>query len=251
MTALRPAGLLALFAFALSPVSGLGPTPASPPDGVAAPGAKIIGVPVARKYSAALIVMNAQGASLDGRTLTLSGPAGSATLFTSRPARSVGHLPLQEMVDLWTTGSFARNPPNATLSVFRKDGSGVSDAVIVLRAPKLAGGKLTFDVEVLEGSLAKADGPVAMFIDTIWFGVGSGGFTYYGQSDTKSQGQDSYPAVGNYEQQQDLGPGWVRPSPTQPYVRPNQPPPPSLANPPGYGGYKAPQCGKPPLLPCY
>jgi hypothetical protein len=90
-----------------------------------------------------------------------------------------------------------------------------------------------------------------MFIDTIWFGVGSGGFTYYGQSDTKSQGQDSYPAVGNYEQQQDLGPGWVRPSPTQPYVRPNQPPPPSLANPPGYGGYNPPQCGKPPLLPCY
>ena len=163
MTALRPAGLLALFAFALSPVSGHGQTPASPPDAVAAPGAKIIGVPVARKYSAALIVMNAQGASLDGRTLTLSGPAGSATLFTSRPVRSVGHLPLQEMVDLWTTGSFARNPPNATISVFRKDGSGVSDAVIVLRAPKLAGSKLTFDVDVLEGSLAKADGPVAMF----------------------------------------------------------------------------------------
>ena len=82
MTALRPAGLLALFAFALAPVSGLAQTPASPPDAVAAPGAKIIGVPVARKYSAALIVMNAQGASLDGRTLTLSGPAGSATLFT-------------------------------------------------------------------------------------------------------------------------------------------------------------------------
>ena len=251
MTALRPAGLLALLAFVLLPAAGHGQAPPPPPDAVAAPGAKVIGVPVARKYSAALIVINAQGASLDGQTLTLNGPAGSATLFTSRPVRSVGHLPVQEMVDLWSTGSFARNPPNATVSVFRKDGSGVHDAVVVLRAPKLAGGKLTFTVDVLEGSIAKADGPVAMFIDTIWFGLGSNGFTYYGQSDTKSQGQDSYPAVGNYEQQQDLGPGWVRPSPTEPYVRPNQAPPPSLANPPGYGGYQAPNCGKPPLLPCY
>jgi hypothetical protein len=154
------------------------------------------------------------------------------------------------MVELWNTGSFARNPPNATVSVFRKDGSGVHDAVVVLKAPKLAGNKLTFDVDVLEGSIAKADGPVAMFIDTIWFGLGSGGFTYYGQSDTKSQGQDSYPAVGNYEQQQDMGPGWVRPSPTEPVVRPNQRPP-TLANPPEFGGYNAPNCGKPPLLPCY
>jgi hypothetical protein len=251
MTALRPAGLLALFAFALMPASGHGQAPASPPDAVAAPGAKIIGVPAARKYSAALIVLNAQGAELNGRTLTLSGAAGSAILFTSRPVRTVGHLPLQEMVDLWTTGSFARNPPNATVSVFRKDGSGVSDAVVVLRSSKVTAGKVTFDVDVLEGSLAKAEGPVAIFIDTVWFGLGSGGFTYLGQSNTKSQGQDSYPAVGNYEQQQDLGPGWVRPSPDTPVVRPNQPPPPNLAAPPGYGGYNPPQCGKPPLLPCY
>lgn len=250
MIAPRPAGLLALLALTLLPSAGQTQAPPTPPDAVAAPGSKVIGVPVARKYSAALIVINAQGATLEGQTLTLSGPAGSATLFTSRPARSVGHLPLQEMVDLWSTGSFAKNPPNATVSVFRKDGSGVHDAVVVLRAPKLAGGKLTFAVDVLEGSIARADGPVAMFIDTIWFGLGSGGFTYYGQSDTKSQGQDSYPAVGNYEQQQDMGPGWVRPSPTEPVVRPNQRPP-GLANPPEYGGYQAPNCGKPPLLPCY
>lgn len=247
MIALRPAGLLALFAFALLPVAGHGQAPAAH-DAVTAPGAKIIGVPAARKYSAALIVINAQGASLDGQTLTLSGPAGSATLFTSRPARSVGHLPVQEMVDLWSTGSFARNPPNATVSVFRKDGSGVHDAVVVLRAPKLAGGKLTFTVDVLEGSIAKADGPVAMFIDTIWFGLGSGGFTYYGRSDTGDG--DSYPAVGSPSQAQDLGPGWPRPSPDGPAVRPNYRAP-SLANPPEYGGYNPPQCGKPPLLPCY
>jgi hypothetical protein len=248
MIALRPAGLLALLALTLLPSAGQTQAPPQPADAVTAPGSKVIGVPVARKYSAALIVMNAQGASLDGRILTLNSPAGSATLFTSRPQRSVGHLPIHEMVDLWSTGSFARNPPNATVSVFRKDGSGVADAVVVLKSPRLAVGKLTFDVDLLEGSLAKADGPVSMFIDTIWFGLGSGGFTYYGRSDTGDG--DSYPAVGSPSQAQDMGPGWPRPSPDAPVVRPNYRAP-GLANPPEYGGYQAPNCGKPPLLPCY
>ena len=31
---------------------------------------------------------------------------------------------------------------------------------------------------VLEGSLGKADGPASVFIDTIWFGIGSNGFNY-------------------------------------------------------------------------
>ena len=35
------------------------------------------------------------------------------------------------------TGSFAKDPPNATVSAFAKDGSKVTDAVVVLRAPKL------------------------------------------------------------------------------------------------------------------
>lgn len=253
----RPAGLLSCLLIALLPATGFCQSASvqQPPqvDAVTAPAAKTIGVPAARKYSASLIVLNAQGADLSGRTLTLTGAAGSAILFGSRPVRTAGHLPTSELVDLWTSGSFAKDPPNATVSAFRKDGSGVSDAVVVLKSPKLAAGKLTFDVDVLEGSLAKADGPVAVFIDTIWFGLGQGGFTYYGRSSTGSGGQDSYPAVGNYEQQQDLGPGWVRPSPNGPAVRPgyqgNAMPNnnPGLATPPDMSR----ACGKPPLLPCY
>jgi hypothetical protein len=45
------------------------------------------------------------------------------------------------------------------------------------------GQKLTFGVQVLEGSLGKADGPASVFIDTMWWGVGSNGFTYYGEPD--------------------------------------------------------------------
>jgi hypothetical protein len=52
------------------------------------------------------------------------------------------------------------------VSAFSKDGS-VRDAVVVLMSPKLEGDRLTFDVQVLEGDLAGADGPASVFIDII------------------------------------------------------------------------------------
>ena len=48
---------------------------------------------------------------------------------------------------------------------------------MVLKAPKLDGDKLTFEVSVLEGGLSKATGPASLFID--WFaarGYGGRGF---------------------------------------------------------------------------
>jgi len=48
-----------------------------------------------------------------------------------------------------------------------KDGSSVRDVVVVLQSPKMDSDKLTFDVQVLEGDLAGADGPAAVFIDII------------------------------------------------------------------------------------
>jgi hypothetical protein len=37
----------------------------------------------------------------------------------------------------------------------------------VLKAPRLDGDKLTFDVAVIEGNLGQADGPATVFIDII------------------------------------------------------------------------------------
>ena len=64
-------------------------------------------------------------------------------------------------------GSFAKDPPNATVSAFAKDGSAIRDAVLVLKNPVLEGDKLTFDVQVLEGDLGGADGAASIFIDII------------------------------------------------------------------------------------
>ena len=116
-----------------------------------------------------LIVLNARGASLQGQTLTLAGVAPNSIVFADRPVRSAGHVLTAHLLEEWATGSdsFAKDPPNATVSVFSKDGSGIRDAVVVLKTPKLQGDRLTFDVQVLEGDLASADGPASVFIDII------------------------------------------------------------------------------------
>jgi len=251
MSALRLAGLVACL---LAPGLAFGPglafaqAPAVPPaNAITNPAQKTIGVPQARKHSEALIVLNARGAKLSGGSLTLDGVAASATLFASRPVRAAGHMLTPEMVELWATGSFAKDPPNATVSAFAKDGSKVTDAVVTLRNPKLAGERLTFDVAVLEGSLGDADGPASVFIDTIWFGLGSNGFNYLGQNQTTG---GTTPAFGSKDDTSSMT-GWSNPAPNGPPSYrtrtysidggPGAPPPPDYR----------PACGAPPLLPCY
>lgn len=245
-------------AFAQAPA----PTAPKAPNAISHPAQKTIGKPTTRQYSTALIVINARGAKLDGQKLVLDGVLPTATLFTSRPTRSVGHMVTPDMADIWRTGSFAKDAPNATVSVFHKDGGNVSDLVVTLKTAKLEGDKLTFDVDVLEGSLGAADGPASVFIDTIWFGIGSHGAQYYGQSQTTG---GETPAIGDPDGTSTFS-GWSNPSPTQP-VNPygggygggggggynsgaGAPPPPDI-DPRYQQRYNAPSCGKPPLLPCY
>lgn len=115
-----------------------------------------------------LFVLNSRGATLQGDTLTLSGVSPSSIVFADRPVRSAGHQPTADVIAEWGSGddSFAKNPPNATVSVFAKDGT-VKDAVVVLKTPKLEGDKLTFNVQTLEGDIAGGDGAAALFIDII------------------------------------------------------------------------------------
>jgi hypothetical protein len=132
-----------------------------------------------------LIVMNARGASLQGGKLTLTGVAPNSIVFADRPVRAAGHSLLTDLLEEWSPSndsdeSFAKDPPNATVSVFSTDGSKVRDAVVVLKTAKLEGDRLTFDVDVLEGELAGGDGPAALFIDRFGFGGFHGGFARVG-----------------------------------------------------------------------
>ena len=114
-----------------------------------------------------LFVMNARGASLQGQTLTLAGISPTSIVFADRPVRAAGHLSTEALLEEWTTGDFAKDAPNATVSVLSKDGSSAQDVVVELKSPHLDGVLLTFDVRVLEGDLAGADGPASVFVDII------------------------------------------------------------------------------------
>ncbi|HSZ88463.1 MAG TPA: hypothetical protein VK822_03705, partial [Acetobacteraceae bacterium] len=93
-----------------------------------------------------------------------------AVIFADRPTRAARHALTVHLLEEWGTArdaSFAKDPPNATVSAFSKDGSLTRDAVVVLKNPDLQGDKLTFEVQVLEGDLKDADDPASVFIDII------------------------------------------------------------------------------------
>ncbi len=137
-------------------------------DAISSPAGKQIGV-AKTQMEPSLIVLNSRGAKLADGQLVLSGVSTNSIVFADRPVRAAGHVLTAHLLEEWATGedSFAKDPPNATVSVLAKDGGSVADAVVTLRSPKLEGDTLTFAVDVLEGNLDGADGPASTFIDII------------------------------------------------------------------------------------
>src|SRR5271168_945660 len=150
-------------------------------DAIAAPAQKTIGQPAKSDMIPSLAVINSRGASLQGSVLTMTDVGLNSIVFADRPFRAAGHVLTKHFLKEWDEGSdsFAKDPPNATISVLSAEGDAVEDAVVVLKSPKLDGDKLTFEVTVLEGGLSKATGPASLFID--WFAArGYGGRAFVG-----------------------------------------------------------------------
>lgn len=155
-----------LLALALAGPSGIAFAQPAPPH---VPLQKTIGQ-ARPEVVPSLIVMNADGAILDGGTLTLKNVATNSIVFADRPVRAAGHALTSTLLDEWNPDypdGFAGNPPNATVSVFGETEDAIHDAVVVLSAPKMEGSDLVFAVDVLEGDLTGASGPAAVFIDII------------------------------------------------------------------------------------
>jgi len=114
-----------------------------------------------------LYVQNAKSVTLEKGKLVLRGVNPATICFTDRPARLAGHLPTSSFIPLWSEGkdSFLKDPPNATLSIF--SGDKVSDLVVEISNPVLAGNNLTYDVKVLEGAASVRGGECSLFIDII------------------------------------------------------------------------------------
>ncbi len=102
------------------------------------------------KNTGYLFVISGTSGSLDGYTLTLNGVP-NVIYFSDRPARKAGHLSLEKFVEMWDKGddSFKADPPNATLSVLKKDGA--KNVVVELMSVEQKSGSVVFKVAVLEG----------------------------------------------------------------------------------------------------
>jgi len=109
-----------------------------------------------------------QAASVDGK-LTLSGVNPATLYFSDRPQRVVGHISMSQFVTEWAEGdnSFADDPPNAVLSFMPPDGQEPDEAVVVLRDPRLSDGSITYDIDVLDGTVPANGGPCTLFIDPL------------------------------------------------------------------------------------
>ena len=114
-----------------------------------------------------MFVQTAQGARCGEGILTLKGVTPSTLYFSDRPQRVVGHMATTDFVALWGEGanSFASDPPNAVLSFLEPGDEVPEDAVVVISAPRLEGGDLSYSVDLLDGDLPVQAGPVTLFID--------------------------------------------------------------------------------------
>ncbi len=91
-----------------------------------------------------LFVQDADGATLDGGTLTMIEVSPSTGWFSDRPVREAGQMATADFVSLWAEGgTFAADPPNADFAC-QVDGATVN-VVVELSSPVVNGRTLTYD----------------------------------------------------------------------------------------------------------
>lgn len=114
-----------------------------------------------------MFVQTAKEVTFEGNKLTLKGISPSTIYFSDRPQRIAGHMTVPGFLKEWDAGkdSFAKDPPNATLSIFNDNG--VQDVVVEIMNPVLNGQDLSYDVRVLEGNPPAKGGLSSLFID--WY----------------------------------------------------------------------------------
>lgn len=118
----------------------------------------------------ALFVQSARSVTSTAGEFTMHDLAPSTLMFSDRPERIVGHLSTEQFVDGWGHGenSFLVDPPNAVLSFLpHEDGGAPEDVVVTLTHPRLGADGLTYNADVLEGTMPAATGPCSLFIDPI------------------------------------------------------------------------------------
>jgi hypothetical protein len=140
--------------------------------GAAAAGAALLGAGLTQAQEKQeevqfLFVQTAHDVVMGKDCLTLIGVSPTTLFFSDRPKRIAGHMTTEDFVLEWKQGKskegFHADPPNATLSIFAKEE--IVDVVVELKNPRLAGGALVYDIDVVEEDEPVPSGPVSLFID--------------------------------------------------------------------------------------
>jgi len=91
--------------------------------------------------------------------------------FSDRPVRIAGHLTMADYLTEWTTkagkDNFAKDPPNATLSVYEPGRSENTIVVVEITNPIVEGADLLYTYKIINGTVPAAGGATALFIDSV------------------------------------------------------------------------------------
>ncbi len=123
-----------------------------------------------------MFVQTADDLKADGETLRLVNVGQQTLYFSDRPVRVAGHLTMPAYLDEWKAGegpdNFSSDPPNATLSVYEPGSRENKMVVVEISHPVIEGKDLIYHYKLIEGTMPKAGGATALFID--WIGAGGG-----------------------------------------------------------------------------
>jgi hypothetical protein len=147
---------------------------------IALTGALVLSVPhIARpdeQKVQLMFVQTGEDVKVDDKTLRLVNVTQQTLYFSDRPVRIAGHLTMPAYLDEWKASegpnNFASDPPNATMSVYEPGSHENKLAVVKISHPVIDGKDLVYTYKLIEGTMPKAGGAAALFID--WIGVGGG-----------------------------------------------------------------------------
>jgi hypothetical protein len=123
-----------------------------------------------------MFVQTADDLKTDANTLRLVNVGQQTLYFSDRPERIAGHITMPAYMEEWTAAAgaenFAADPPNATLSVYESGSHENTLAVVEISHPVIDGKDLVYHYKMISGTMPKAGGATALFID--WIGPGGG-----------------------------------------------------------------------------
>ena len=130
------------------------------------PGSRDFKTLVRSAATAATFIQVARAAVLDRNWLTLEDLEPTTVWLTHGDEERVGHMATGTFLELWwhPESTLSSSGLRAVLGRADPDAQLLGDPVLRLRAPRISGSGLRYDVEVLSGAMARRAGACVLFL---------------------------------------------------------------------------------------